>query len=364
MNIQGKITGISYHPQLAERLEDVDFQDFDVNKMPVACKINDNEKQFALSKWVSPKRTRSYPYERVYNTLRFSKKITIIPVIKDEGAKGDRDFVQWDTISFMGLLDVYVILGYYNSAEKHPTRPHKITKQQFDNQFIKEKINAIGLYHSSALHWNLKQMNDDFLQTVERAKNAYQRISQELNVNLHGMQGIDRFIHKIRESTHHFMQFSRQKAKEAQNREFQTIQPKEVLASLTKAKITISNYLGGKYFLTVDEIKITDNQVFLIESKHGRGILPSKGDIKDRLLKLILYSNLSQITINDKFYKSIPILKLTSDRIQGEISSKNNTIEIVDFFNKNKLRKPHKNLITKLFQEANLNQLKVIIQEK
>ena len=73
-------------------------------------KRQDNE--FAVSWWVSPKRTRSYPYARVYDTLGFSgKKATIIPIIKDEGKDGDRDFLQWDTISLMSLLGVYVIVG-------------------------------------------------------------------------------------------------------------------------------------------------------------------------------------------------------------------------------------------------------------
>ena len=45
----------------------------------------DSEK-IAVSRWISPKRTRSYPYERVYDTLAFDgKKVTIIPVVKDEG---------------------------------------------------------------------------------------------------------------------------------------------------------------------------------------------------------------------------------------------------------------------------------------
>jgi len=364
MEIEGKITGISYQPQLAETLKKIDFQSFDINEMPAVCEINDSGKHFALSKWVSPKRTRSYPFERVYNTLGFSKKITIIPVIKDEGAKGDRDFVQWDTISFMSLLDVYVILGYYDSAEKHPTRPHKITNQKFDNQFIKDKITEIGLYHSSALHWNLKQINDHFLGTVQLAKKAYQKISKDLQVNLHNERGLERFIQKIKQSTQHFMQFSREKAKNAQSREFQTIQPKEVLASMTKAKITISNYLGGKYFLTVDEIKIADNQVFLIESKHGKGLLPSKGDAKDGLLKLILYCNLSEMTINNIQYQPIPVLKLTSDKIQGRISSESSPTEISHFFSSNHFKKTHTEFVTKLFQEAKLNQLKVFIQEK
>jgi hypothetical protein len=61
------------------------------------------------------------------------------------------------------------------------------------------------------------------------------------------------------------MQFSRGKAEKAQEREFVTQQPKESLTTLSKAKITISNYLGGLYLFTVDEIEISKNQVKLIE---------------------------------------------------------------------------------------------------
>jgi hypothetical protein len=54
----------------------------------------------------------------VFNTLNVSKKITVIPIVKDEGASGDRDFIQWDTVSLMSLLDVFVIFAYYDKAEK------------------------------------------------------------------------------------------------------------------------------------------------------------------------------------------------------------------------------------------------------
>ena len=64
-----------------------------------------DENVVAVSWWVSPKRTRSYPYTRVYDSLGFSgKKVTVIPIIKDEGFDGDRDFLQWDTVSLMSLL--------------------------------------------------------------------------------------------------------------------------------------------------------------------------------------------------------------------------------------------------------------------
>ena len=104
MNISGKITGITYKVLLAAELEKIEKADFDINQVPTACIINEGKHSFAISRWVSPKRTRSYPYERVYNTLNSLKKITVIPIVKDEGAAGDRDFIQWDTVSLMSLL--------------------------------------------------------------------------------------------------------------------------------------------------------------------------------------------------------------------------------------------------------------------
>lgn len=45
------------------------------------------------------------------------------------------------------------------------------------------------------------------------------------------------------------MEFSRSKAKMAQNREIHTTQPKEFIGIGKKTKIMIQNYLGGQYFL-------------------------------------------------------------------------------------------------------------------
>ena len=89
-----------------------------------------NNDLMAVSLWVSPKRTRSYPYARIYDTLRFvGKKITIIPVIKDERLEGDRDFIQWDTISLMSLLGIYIIISYYKDADCSDRYKNKITNQ-------------------------------------------------------------------------------------------------------------------------------------------------------------------------------------------------------------------------------------------
>jgi len=322
MDIKGRITGIKYKVSLAETLKIIDIRDFNINESTAFAIIKDNNNSFAISKWVSPKRTRSYPYERVYNTLSSSKKITVIPIVKDEGAAGDRDFLQWDTVSLMSLLDVFVIFAYYEKAEINPRFENKITNQQFDNEYIISKIKEIGQYHSSALHWNLNELKNNLHNIIDKAKNCYSEIENSLNVKLHNISGLDNFKEKIGKEVETFMQFSREKAQKAQVREMLTTQPKESLSTLTKAKITITNYLGGQYFFTVDEVLIDKNTVYLIECKHSKqSILPSKGDIKDGLLKMILYSNLCEVEVNGKKMKSKAVLKLTSPKVDVGISS-------------------------------------------
>jgi hypothetical protein len=163
MDIIAKITGIEYKIHVKEELKKFSTEEFDINALPASFILEDNNVSFAISKWVSPKRTRSYPYERVYNTLSSTKKITIIPIVKDEGSEGDRDFIQWDTVSMMSLLDVYVILAYYEKAEKHKSRKDKITNQSFNNDFILSKIKEIKNYHSSALHWNINELKKIYI---------------------------------------------------------------------------------------------------------------------------------------------------------------------------------------------------------
>lgn len=360
MDIVGKITGIKYQVLFTEDLKEVKIKNFDVNEMPSFCLLTSNKHTFAISKWVSPKRTRSYPFERVYNTLHISKKITVIPVVKDEGAKGDRDFIQWDTVSLMSLLDVFVIFAYYYNAEK---TDEKITNQKFNNKYILSKIKEIEQYHSSALHWNLNELNTNLHKIIDKVKTSYLNIEQTTKVKLHNPSGLDNFKEKIGKDVSLFMAFSRDKAQKAQSREFVTQQPKESLSTLSKAKVTITNYLGGQYFLTVDEIKITSTKVSLIEGKHSKNdLLPSKGDIKDGLLKLILYCNLSEVTANGKKIKSEAILNLTSSKLKGTITSTSTKKNITNFFSENGFSTQQIKLLETIFAEAKQNNFIIQIQ--
>ena len=109
------------------------------------------------------------------------------------------------------------------------------------------------------------------------------------------------------------MMLSRNLAKKAQDRESITVQPKEKLSGV-KATLTIKNYLGGYYFFTCDEVIIEERTIYLIEGKHSKqSVIPSLEDIKDGLVKMILFTNLKEVKIGNLDYTSTPLLKLTSD---------------------------------------------------
>ncbi len=331
MDVLAKITGIKYSPYLCRELKVYDISDIDsaLSKDGSFLLNVDGKNQVALSWWVSAKRTRSYPYARVYDTLKFQgKKITIIPIFKDEGKEGDRDFLQWDTISLMSLLGIYVIIGYYKTAEKSQRYRHKITNQRFDVQYIKEKIKNILSYQSDALHWNLTQI-EEISEIGKKALSCYEEISNKTGVEMHSTSSAQKRINELIKGKDNFMQLSRDLAKKAQERESITMQPKEKLSGV-KATLTIKNYLGGYYFFTCDEVEIERGTVYLIEGKHSKqSIIPSLEDIKDGLLKMILFTNLKEIKIGKKEYNPVAVLKLTSSVKFVKEKLKNFQIELL-----------------------------------
>ena len=363
--IIGEIKKIEYKLLLAKKLREIPKQNFNVNTAPTAFILTGGGKnKIAVSRWVSPKRTRSYPYERVYNTLSHpGKKATVIPVLKDEGASGDRDFIQWDTISLMSLLDVYVIPAYYNDATRAGGGGGgKITDQKFDNEFVLAKIAEIENFKATALEWNLKQLRE-IAPLLEKAKTAYREIAKKTGVALHGESGVDQFARRIKGNVEEFMRLSRLKAQEAQSREFVTLQPKESLASDTKGRVTITDGFGGKYFFTCDETSKRGKTIHLIEAKHSRRAkMPNETDIKDGLLKMMLYANLQNVRVGGEKFDHKPVLRLTSAKLQGAISSESKPEDFENFCKTNLLSPEQKEFLRTLFNEARQNRFSVRLE--
>ncbi len=114
------------------------------------------------------------------------------------------------------------------------------------------------------------------------------------------------------------------------------------------------------YHFTVDEIVMEGENLFLIESKHSKsGKLPSVGDIKDGLLKMMLYCNLENVSIDNQPLKSLPVLRLTSEKIIGEIASRENDDAQAKFFSANNFSGKQKDFTQNLFAEAETNNFAV-----
>jgi len=351
MDIQAKIiTGIKYTPFLCRNLNSFSLDDLGqaLSKEATFFLDVDEKNKIAVSWWVSPKRTRSYPYARVYDSLKFTgKKITIIPILKDEGKEGDRDFLQWDTVSLMSLLGIYVIISYYSEAIPSSRYEKKITEQRYDLQHVKNELEKLLSYQSDALHWNLSNIKSAGA-IGEKALEAYARISKKLKIEMHSADSAKKRITELLKGKDAFLGLSRKLAQEAQKRESLTKQPKEKLSG-AKATITIKNYLGGNYYFTADEALVKEKNIYLIEGKHTRDKrLPSLGDVKDGLLKMILFTNLEDVKIFQKEgYSATPVLKLTTGR----------------GFNLSVLKKSDEEILNLLKQESQTNNFKVQINQ-
>lgn len=84
-----------------------------------------------------------------------------------------------------------------------------------------------------------------------------------------------------------------------------------------------------------------------MEGKHSKGgTLPAIEDIKDGLLKMILFTNLEDVKFKNKKYNSIPALKLT----------------IGSNFSENNLTKSQKEIMNLLKEEASVNNFKILLK--
>ena len=234
--------------------------------------IGTSGNNLAFSKWVSPKRTRTYPFPRIYNTYGLgTKKVTIIPVIKDEGAAGDNDRINAMTFSWMNLMNVHIVLAWYEDARKVDSK-EKITNQVLNVESVTEKLLEISQFHSNALHWNTNHFENDFERIYLSAVEGYQRISEKENVMMHKAQDHLNTLEKFRANNQFcldtFKRVTLSRSHAAALRETVTVHELESLGEDEKGIFSIINYQGGEYYLTADEIYWENGQLVIQESKN------------------------------------------------------------------------------------------------
>lgn len=362
---EGFIQNVRYRTFLHPAISQYNIQDFSINTAKGYGIINLGNQTMGFSKWVSPKRTRSYPYARIYNTYHLPKRVTIIPVIKDEGLQGDNDRINFITLSMMNLLNVFIILAWYSEAKTNPRRGHKITNQRFDADYINRMLIEIGDYQQTALHWNLMHFKRDFEPVFLNAVESYERISKTTGIAMHpasrNLALLEAFKTAGEFDGSAFRDISLLGSESAARREILVTHKREMLSEGDKGYIRLKNYVGGIYHLTVDEVIFAGDKVVLQESKNTtRHRLPTLNDIKDGLLKLILFSNIDELVLNGKRIDAVVRLKLTGN-VEGSLTLPNDGAVMDDFCRHNSLRSREQFIISKLNEEAAFNGFQVVI---
>lgn len=374
--VEGKIRSLHFAGQPAN-LPVYDFEGFEVNDAKSAGLVHlSGETYLAYSKWSSPKRTRTYPFARIYDTYSYGGKIvTIIPVFKDEGA-GERendtnlDRVNYITYSWMNLSNIYIILAWYVDAQRKDRS--RITKQVLDNEYIRDKMRAIAEYKIDAHHWNQEHFCREFIPIYQRAMDAYKQLSEKLEVSMHSEESHRAFLESVRDVAEpHLLDVDRfrdltlrRSQRSAQHESVTQHQMENLSLSGMKAIFHLTNYLGGIYHLTADEVyMLSDTEVVIRECKNtSRHFLPSINDIKDGLFKLLLFSRLEQVAVQGKPMSASVELRLTSGRIREALKLPVAEISLREYMQRWHIPVRTRSLMTWLNEESRRIGIPVIIE--
>jgi hypothetical protein len=271
----------------------------------------------AVSCWVSPKRTRSYPFGRVLKTLyqKDCKKITIIPVVKDEGQRGDRDYLAYATVMMMTFLGVYLIPAYYVDAElnNRPKEIHKkkITNQKFDSDFICKKIQEIVKTEKTVQEWNDSVRDSISKDLADIIKEKYTLIQKNTGAVLHDIDKMHKFLKNTFDPDKFKEKSSKISAGSAKG-ETQVENEKEKTFGFPKAQVSFNiTNIPGECNLTTDGYHIINETLFLLECKHSKNGIKAD-DIEDALFKYHFFNQINEFSDGGATYNTKTVIVASS----------------------------------------------------
>jgi len=290
IRINGKVTDSSYISKWKQYFREYTLdlaQGTDSKKNVFLYKYN-NEKA-AISVWTSPKRTKTNPLPRVYTTLSHNGlKITIIPVLKEEGESGEQNMIHANTIYWMSTLGVYVIIGYYNDAKlgkigKQSTnaregKPSKEGKRKFSSQLlelesIKKQIHQIIKEKPDIIKWNKEQIKK-IPELLEKTIQRYRELGKNLGVPLKtkALKNKEEDAKKWKRNLETLFSDQKKLELDAQNRETRTNHKHESVPPEYggKAKFSIECGPSEMLYLTADAVDVNKNKkiITITEAKN------------------------------------------------------------------------------------------------
>ena len=315
--IDAKIGSEVYHFSKDPGLKEIEFKKaMKDNNTSFKSKIGKDI--VAISVWTTPKRTKTYPFPRVYSTLGHDgKKITIIPVQASYGKHGDDNKLQPGTISWMTGLGVYVIIGVYTKAKMKPkgapsanAKEDKVSTEgepvftsfEFENDELEDQVKKIVSKCPKIEDWNQEQLLK-IPSLLETAIENNRRLGKELGVPVKSFKFLEKDIRVWKTDMSKFLDDCDNESKGAQDRETSKDQKLEKVPG-TKGKINVDMGNSKMIFLTADSISIDENEkiIEILEGKHAsKGKFPGENDVLDALFKLMIFKK-SEIKIDGVKY--------------------------------------------------------------
>ena len=276
----------------------------------------------AISVWTTPKRTKTYPFPRVYSTLgHHGKKITIIPVQASYGKHGDDNKLQPGTISWMSGLGVYVIVGVYTKAKMRPkgkaaanaskgkasTQGEPVfTSFEFENDGLLEQVREIVSERPKVEDWNQKQLIR-IPSLLKASIENNRRLGKELGVVVRSFKPLEKKLGVWNTDMPKFLLDCDRESEKAQHREFTSDQKLENVPG-KKGKFNVDMGNSKTIFLTADSVSVDKKKktIEILEGKHTtKGKFPDENDVLDALFKLMIFKK-SEIRIaGTKFSKEL-----------------------------------------------------------
>lgn len=320
-HFDGIIKNVSYRPQLNENLAIYEFSDFDVNAVLPQGIIELPHERLSYSIWDSPIQSKSNPFARIYKTYEpVDRRITIVPVLRDDGMGGKLEHVEYATLSWMNVANVYIIFAYFDKAigfKKDDQQ--KLIKQKLNNEIIKSQIEKLMPYHSSAIHWNRSQFGDQFKTIYKKAVRAYEKISENTQVEVYPRKKKLDFINQMRKDCRKYEGISIDGLKSADIKKDRGLHENKYEEG-QKSVFYLIDGCGGVYYLTAKDVWRAWDTYVIQETRFARkGFLPSLDHIQDGLFRLVFFGNIDILYRNGHQIKFQPRLSLLGNTVNGTL---------------------------------------------
>jgi hypothetical protein len=359
-HFDGIIKNVSYDPQLSANLSTYQFSDFEINMADSQGIIKLPNERLAYSKWVSPTQEKSYSFSKIYNIYNpVSRRIIIVPVLKDSGADGKLEYMQYSTLSWMNLANVYIVFSYFDKTHTTQRKGRQILiKQELNNEIIRLQIEKLSPYHSSAIHWNRSQFGSRFKEIYKQAIRAYEKISVKTKVELHPRDIKLEHIDKMRKDCRKYEGISIDGLKSADIKNDRSLHENKYREASKSIFYLIDGY-GGIYYLSAKDVWRLKDTFIIQETRYSnKNFLPPIRQIQDGLFRLIFFGNIDILYHNGHQVKFQPRLSLFGGAVNGTLYLPCTDKEFNTFARKNRkaISDTDMNTLQKLRVEVEKNQ--------